>query len=167
MLQVTLIGNLGADAQMKSANGKEFATCRVAHTDRWKDDAGQMHESTIWVDVTINGKPAVFDYLKKGQMIYVTGSCNLRVYSSEKDRCMKAGLTISASRIELLGGRSDDVPSKLVDPKDGKVYDVQKWFLVPGMISQSGEAREVHLRSAQGREFVVNEDGWVQPQKSE
>ena len=57
MLQSTLIGHLGADAECKNANGKEFVTFRVANTDRWTDDAGQVHESTTWVDCIINGKP--------------------------------------------------------------------------------------------------------------
>ena len=32
MLKASLIGNLGADAQVKSANGREFVTFRVAHS---------------------------------------------------------------------------------------------------------------------------------------
>lgn len=165
MLQAIVIGNLGADAEVKTANGREFTTFRIAHTDRWKDEAGQIHESTTWVDVIMNDKPKVVEYLKKGQMVYVQGNITLRVYSSQKDRCMKAGLTVNASKVELLGGRSDEVPAKLIDPADGKVYDVQKWFLVPGLISTSGEAREVVVRSAQGKEYIVNEDGWVQPER--
>ena len=32
MLKANLIGNLGADAEVKSANGREFVTFRVAHS---------------------------------------------------------------------------------------------------------------------------------------
>lgn len=107
MLQMIIVGYLGADAEVKETNGKPFTTCRVAHTDKWKDDAGQVHESTTWVDVVISGKPKVVEYLKKGQLVFVQGSISLRVYSSEKDRCMKAGLTLNVNRIELLGGKSE------------------------------------------------------------
>lgn len=107
MLQMTIVGYLGADAEVKESNGKPFTTCRVAHTDKWKDDAEQVHESTTWVDVVISGRPKVVDYLKKGQLVFVQGSITLRVYSSEKDRCMKAGLTLNVNRIELLGGKSE------------------------------------------------------------
>ena len=32
MLKVEIIGNLGADAEIKEANGSKFVTMRVAHT---------------------------------------------------------------------------------------------------------------------------------------
>ena len=44
MLQAICIGNLGSDAEVKSSNGKEFTTFRIAHTEKWTDDAGQVHE---------------------------------------------------------------------------------------------------------------------------
>ena len=35
MFKVEVIGNLGADAQVKDANGTKFITFRVAHTEKW------------------------------------------------------------------------------------------------------------------------------------
>ena len=40
---------------------------------------------------------------------------------------MKAGLTIKVRNIELLGGFTDAVPSRLYD-KDGVQYDVKKYY---------------------------------------
>lgn len=163
MLQITLIGNIGADAKFQSSNGHVFTTFRVAHTDRWKDDAGQVHESTTWVDCIMDGRPKVLEYLKKGQMVYCTGACKLRVYSSEKDRCMKAGLTINVGRIELLGGKSDDVPSKLYKGDEPIAYAVQKWFNISQPAAQGKDGQPCQLHSESGKLFLCDENGWVTP----
>lgn len=165
MLQSTLIGHLGADAECKNANGKEFVTFRVANTDRWTDDAGQVHESTTWVDCIINGKPKVFDYLKKGQMIYVTGSVSLRVYSSAVDKCMKAGLTINVQRIELLGGKSDDIPAKLYTESEGKEVTIMKYFFAPTLQREFTDPETVVLVSKRGEKYKVDRQGWVRKEK--
>ena len=35
MIKLEIIGNLGADAEVKVYNGNKFVTFRVAHTDKW------------------------------------------------------------------------------------------------------------------------------------
>lgn len=165
MLQCTLIGHLGADAECKNANGKEFVTFRVANTDRWTDDAGQVHESTTWVDCIINGRPKVFDYLKKGQMIYVTGSVSLRVYSSAVEKCMKAGLTINVQRIELLGGKADDIPAKLYTESEGKEVMIMKYFFAPTLQREVTDQETVVLVSKRGEKYNVDRQGWVSREK--
>lgn len=161
MLQVTCIGHLGANAECKSSNGKEFVTFRIANTDKWTDQAGQVHEETIWVDCIINGKPKVLEYLKKGQLVYITGSVSLRVYSSAKDKCMKAGLTVNVLRIELLGGKSDDVPSVLFKEGDTREINVGKFFYAPGAALPDGQDGTTTLLSRSGERFVADKDGWV------
>ena len=167
MLQSTLIGHLGADAECKNANGKEFVTFRVANTDRWTDDAGQVHESTTWVDCIINGKPKVFEYLKKGQMIYATGSVTLRVYSSAVEKCMKAGLTINVQRIELLGGKSDDIPAKLYTESEGKEVTVMKYFFASTLQREVTDPETVILVSKRGEKYQVDRQGWVSKKRYE
>lgn len=167
MLQSICIGNLGSDAEVKSSNGKEFTTFRIAHTEKWTDDAGQTHENTIWVDCIINGKPNVIEYLKRGQQVYVTGSISLRVYSSAKDRCMKAGLTINVRSVELLGGKKDEVPSQLIDQTDGKVYNVKKWFHIQELAMSGSPECEKVLQSRSGQRYEVNGDGWVTPMQED
>ena len=49
----------------------------------------------------MNGKPKVFDYLKKGVQLFVTGSVSLEGLFVSKERCMKAGMTINVRTIEL------------------------------------------------------------------
>lgn len=154
MFQATLIGNLGADAVRKSGDGYEFISFRVCHNDRYVDAAGVRHESNMWVDCTLDKDAKVAEFLKAGTMVYIVGSISLRVYSSQKDRCMKAGATIRVRHIELLSSKSDPVPSRLIDD-DGVVHDVMKYFHceTPGSI----------LHSERGAKFAVDDNGWVLP----
>lgn len=161
MLHTNCIGHLGSDAECKSSNGREFTTFRVAHSNRWTDDAGQVHEETIWVDCIIQGKPNVLPYLKKGQQVYVSGSVSLRVYSSAKDRCMKAGLTINVRQVELLGGKSDEVPSVLFNPADNTEHKIGKYFHCADFQNQANPTQKVRLVSKSNEQFYADSDGWI------
>lgn len=166
MLQCSLIGHLGADAEAKNVNGKEFVTWRVANTDRWTDDAGQLHETTTWVDCIMNGKPRVFDFLKKGQQVFVSGSVSLRVYSSAKDKCMKAGLTINVRQVELLGGQRDEVPAKLKREDTGEEVLVCKYFYAPTLQRDGSQPESLALVSKTGERFTADRLGWVSKEKT-
>lgn len=165
MLKVELIGNLGADAQVKEANGAKFVTMRIAHTDRWTDDRGNTKESTIWVDVTFNNTESkVLPFLKAGVKIFVRGNASLRVYSSAKDRCMKAGLTVAAHEIELCGGSTDEVPRELADPNDGHLYKVAKYYQTDLDTSKWKKEDQGLLVDRQARRYIVVKGGWVAPE---
>ena len=165
MLKVELIGNLGADAQVKEANGAKFVTMRIAHTDRWTDDRGNTKESTIWVDVTFNNAESkVLPFLKAGVKIFVRGNASLRVYSSAKDRCMKAGLTVAAHEIELCGGSSDEIPRELADPNDGHLYKVAKYYQTDLDTSKWKKDDQGLLVDRQARRYIVVKGGWVAPE---
>lgn len=161
MFQAIAIGYIGSPAEVKTANGNQFTTFRIAHSDRWKDDAGNVHESTQWIDVTINGKPAVFEYLQRGTLVYVTGAVSTRIYSSAKDRCMKAGVTIAARSIELLGGRQDDIPARLYD-MDGAEHQVTKYYNVATLVRDKKQPEFIPMQSRAGDKFTVDRQGWVQ-----
>ena len=105
MIKIEVIGHLGANVEIKSADGKQFATCRIAHTDKYTDAQGVVHSTTQWVDVIINAQSKVLPYLITGTQVFIRGDANLRVYSSAKDKCMKAGLTIRANEIQLLSSK--------------------------------------------------------------
>lgn len=108
MLLVSLIGHLGADAVCQSANGKEFVSFRVAHTEKFTDVSGHVSEQTTWVDCIMNGRPKVLQYLRKGTQVYCSGSASLRVYDSAKYRCKMAGLQCRVLCLQLLGSPKSD-----------------------------------------------------------
>lgn len=164
MLKVELIGNIGADAEVKDFQGNKFVTFRVAHSSKFKDANGTETESTTWVDVTMNDTESkVIPFLKQGVKVFVRGNASLRVYSSPKDRMMKAGLQVSAWEIELCGGQSDDVPRQLIDPSSGALFDVTKHYWCNRSTEGMKADEFVELIDKRGHSFMMNYGGFVVP----
>lgn len=160
MLQATLIGHLGGDADVKTQDGREFVTIRVAHSERWTDQNDQLHENTIWVDCIIDGHPKVVEFLKRGTIVCVTGSAMTRLYSSAKDRCMKAGLQIRVRSIELIGAKPDAVPSRLYSTEDGHEFVIKKYYQCPELVRGKKDVEWYPLKSRSGETYVVDRNGW-------
>ena len=162
MLKVELIGNLGADVDFKESNGSKFATFRVADTTKYTTQQGETKEVTNWIDCSMNNiESKVLPYLKAGVKVFVRGNASLRVYSSKKDRCMKAGLQVSVLEIELCGGNNELVPRQVIDPVDGSIHDTQKfyWCDVPTKGMKKDDLKE--LVDIRGNQYIMNNQGFV------
>lgn len=59
MLAVTVIGNIGNDAEIKEFNGQKFIAFNVASTERYKDRQGNQHSRTTWVSCLKPGESSV------------------------------------------------------------------------------------------------------------
>ena len=164
MFKVEIIGNLGADCEVKVDQGYKFATFRVAHTERWTDQNNKEQVSTTWIDCTMNNVDSkVIPFLKQGVKVFVRGFGSLRLYSSKKDRCMKAGLTIKVLEIELCGGSTDEVPRQLIEPSSGVLVDVTKHYWA-NINTKSLKKDEVfELIDKQGNRYQGNKAGFVVP----
>ena len=91
--KVMIIGNLGADPEVKSfQNGGRIANLRIATSENWKDKAtGERKERTEWHTVVINsdGLVGVAErYLRKGSKVYIEGHLRTRKWqdASGNDR---------------------------------------------------------------------------------
>jgi len=156
MFNVSIIGNLGADAQVINSNGMEYIQFRVAHTDKIKKSDGSVQETTIWASCFLIGHSNLLQYLKKGTKIYCTGNARLNVYSSAKTHRMEAGLTINVIQLELCGGKQEEVfPSVLVN-KYGEVFTIRTTY----HIDVRGKQGEI-FRDKNGKEYVIDNDGRV------
>lgn len=111
--KVTLIGNLGADPEVRStSNGSRVATVSLATSRQWKGQSGDKQEKTEWHRVVAwNNKGSnladlIEKYCKKGDKLYVEGSIE---YRSWQDREGQTRYTteINAREIILLSGRGD------------------------------------------------------------
>ena len=164
MFKGEIIGHIGADAVMNGTDGAQFISFRVAHTEKWKDGNGQDQSQTQWVDVTLpKEREKLIPYLRQGQMVFVRGFLSTRVYSSKKDRCMKAGVKIAATEIEFCGGQSDDVPRRLIIPENAMIVDTQKYYWV-NVNTKGMKKDDVRpLVDERGRQYVMNNQGFVFP----
>ena len=168
MLKFEVIGNLGADAEIKNIDGTKFVSMRVAHTERWKDEKGEVKELTQWVDVTLNNvEHGIIPYLRAGVKIFARGTGSARIYSSKKDRMMKAGLKISAQEIELVGGSSDDVPRQLVEPSSGALLDVTKYYWCNADTSKMKKEEIREVVDTKGNIYLLDKRGFVAPKPAQ
>ncbi len=91
--KVILIGNLGADPEVKSfQNGGRIANLRIATSENWKDKTtGEKKERTEWHSVVLNsdGLVGVAErFLRKGSKVYIEGQLRTRKWqdASGNDR---------------------------------------------------------------------------------
>lgn len=111
MIKLQIIGNLGKDCIVKEVNGKNVINFSVAHTERFKDSAGNQKERTTWVECAYwTDKTAVGQYLKKGQMVYAEGAPEADAYTNKENQ-PAATLRMRVSNIQLLGGGNKENPS--------------------------------------------------------
>lgn len=81
--KVMLIGNLGADPEVKSfQNGGKVCNLRIATSEQWKDkNTGERQEKTEWHTVAIfsEGLVSVAErFLRKGSKVYIEGQLQTR-----------------------------------------------------------------------------------------
>lgn len=86
--KVTLIGNLGADPDVRTMqNGGEVCNLSVATTDTWKDkNSGERREKTEWHRVVVFSPGLVGvckNYLKKGSKVYLEGQLETRSWEQD------------------------------------------------------------------------------------
>jgi len=86
--KVILIGNLGADPEIRTLNsGDRVANLRIATSETWRDrQSGERKERTEWHRVVIfndNLVKVVENYVKKGSKVYVEGQLQTRKWQDK------------------------------------------------------------------------------------
>jgi single-strand DNA-binding protein len=102
--KVILIGNLGADPELKyTPSQRPLCNLRIATTEVYKDKAGVRQEKTEWHRVTVWGDQAenCNKYLAKGRSVYIEGRLQTRSY--DKDGQKHYATDIVADRVVFLG----------------------------------------------------------------
>lgn len=111
--KVTLIGNLGADPEIRTtSNGSKVAQFSLATSRQWNSAAGEKQEKTEWHKcVAWNPKgergmrlaDLVEKYVKKGDKLFVEGEIQYRQYE-DKDKQTRYVTEINVREVILLGG---------------------------------------------------------------
>jgi single-strand DNA-binding protein len=105
--KVILVGNLGADPEMRhTGGGTAVTTLNIATSESWTDkQSGEKVEKTEWHRVKMFGRLAEIagDYLKKGRQVYIEGSLRPDKYTG-KDGIERYSTDIIASEMQMLGG---------------------------------------------------------------
>lgn len=87
--QVTLLGNLGQDPQIRTlTSGQKVASFSIATSERWKDrQTGEQKEQTEWHRISIfnpNLVDVVERFVQKGTKLYIQGSLRTRKWQNQQ-----------------------------------------------------------------------------------
>ena len=87
--KVMLIGNLGADPEVRSfQNGGKVCNLRIATSETWKDrNSGERQERTEWHQVAIFSEGLINvceNYLKKGSKVFIEGKLQTRKWQDQQ-----------------------------------------------------------------------------------
>ena len=111
--QVSLIGNLGRDAELKyTPSGSAVAKFSMATMETWKDKGGNRQERTEWHNVNLWGTvaEALAQYLTKGKQVFVQGSLHTREWE-DQDGNKRRATDVKARTVVLLGGGASVRPA--------------------------------------------------------
>jgi single-strand DNA-binding protein len=113
--KVILVGNLGADPEVRRTNdGRPIVNLRVATSENWRDKAtGERREKTEWHRVVIfnEGLCRVAEqYLRKGSKVYLEGQLQTRKWqdqSGQERYSTEVVLQGFNSQLTMLDGRGE------------------------------------------------------------
>jgi len=114
--KVILIGNLGADPEIRQTQGgATVANISLATTDAWRDkSSGEMQEKTEWHRVVFFSRLAeiVGEYLKKGSKVYVEGRLQTRKWQGQdgQDRYTTEIVANEMQMLDSPGGGGGSAP---------------------------------------------------------
>jgi single-strand DNA-binding protein len=86
--KVTLIGNVGADPEIRSTqSGDKIASIRLATSEKWRDkSSGETKEKTEWHSVVVFNEglvKVVESYVRKGSKLYLEGQLQTRKWTDK------------------------------------------------------------------------------------
>lgn len=109
MNKTIILGNVGADAQVKSVNaGVSVIEFPVAVTEKYKGKDGNVNEKTAWYRCAIWRKPEqvkLAGCIKKGDRILLEGEVSASAYTDQQGNA-KASLELRVKEVTLLGTRT-------------------------------------------------------------
>ena len=112
--KVMLIGNLGADPEVRTTNnGSRVAQFSLATSRQWTSQGGEKQEKTEW-HRCVAWNPSrgsgladtIEKYLKKGDRVYVEGRIEYRTYE-DKEKQTRYVTEINVRELVMLSGRPD------------------------------------------------------------
>lgn len=135
MLEISAIGYLGKDPEIRSTQGGQtYTSFSMACTKRWTDKAGEKQEKTMWLRVTAWDRNAETmatlarqGALKTGSLMLVRGEPSIRPYTDNNGND-RVSLDVKVEFFQLLngGGNKNDT-----NPNFNSSFDDNSNFELP------------------------------------
>ena len=130
--EVTLVGNLTRDPELKQSEGKKPVCIIGLATNRtWTDEKGNRHEEPEYHRlVAFDGlAETCHQFLRKGRKIYARGRLQYHTYTGQ-DSIERKGVEIVLEKMEMLDSMPKDVRQRmeledaLTDTSNGALQQV-------------------------------------------
>ncbi|MCB0116323.1 MAG: single-stranded DNA-binding protein [Caldilineaceae bacterium] len=108
--QITLVGNLGTDPEMRyTPSGVPVTTFSLAVNRSWTSQDGQRQDKTTWFRITAwrGLAETCSKYLSKGRQVMVVGEVEDARPWTDRDGNMRASLEVTAQTVKFIGTRAD------------------------------------------------------------
>lgn len=137
--KVILIGNLGADPEIKHfENGGSLARFPIATSESYTNRAGEQVSQTEWHNIVVRGGlvEVVNKYLNKGDKVYVEGRIRTRSWQDQASKETRYTTEIMTDNFMMLGGR----PAGSASPSNAT--SIANPSVSPDLSSPSGEQED-------------------------
>tara|TARA_B100000965_G_C19453422_1_gene696332 strand:+ start:470 stop:910 length:441 start_codon:yes stop_codon:yes gene_type:complete len=111
--KVILIGNLGADPEIKEmGDGTKMAKFSIATTEKYKNKQGELVSTTDWHNIVLWRRTAEVaeQYLKKGDSVCIEGRIKTRSWEDENG-VKKWATDIQGDSMTMLGSKREERPN--------------------------------------------------------
>lgn len=108
--QITIVGNLGKDPEMRyTPTGTPVTNFNVATSRSWSDSDGSRKTKTVWFRVAAWNKLAEItnQYLTKGQKVLVVGEVEEPNVYTGNDGQARASLEVRARTVQFLNSKAE------------------------------------------------------------
>lgn len=112
--KVILIGNLGADPEVKHfENGGSLARFPIATSESYTNRNGEQVTQTEWHNIVVRGGlvEVVNKYLNKGDKVYIEGRIRTRSWQDQASKETRYTTEIMTDNFMMLGGRPNTAGS--------------------------------------------------------
>lgn len=129
--KVILLGNLGADPEVKTLNsGAVVARLRLATSEKYRDKEGNLVDNTEWHEIELwdNLAKIAQQYLHKGDSVFIEGKLKTDTWQDEQGNNRKA-VKIRGLSMNLIGGNRSNAngaasaPASAARPAPAAVND--------------------------------------------
>ncbi|MEQ8720978.1 MAG: single-stranded DNA-binding protein [Sandaracinaceae bacterium] len=108
--KIMIVGNLGADPDVRQVGGDSVLNCRVAVSEKYRTRDGELREHTEWFGVAVWGKRAdgLGRFLRKGHTVAVTGKLRTRTFEQDGQTRTAVEIRADMDGFEVCGGGDRD-----------------------------------------------------------
>ncbi len=115
MVQIEIIGNIGADVKKVDYNGTQFFSFNVCDNRKVGEN-----EVSMWYGCNMNKvSDNLLKYLVRGQQVFVRGVPRYRIFDSAIHRCKMVAVDVFVNEIQLVGAApKQEQPQHPTEPDD-------------------------------------------------